>query len=141
MFPVSETYELDQKCHTGGSMQRSPRGGNHVERHVWITGLKWNKANYYRKLHGRPWPGVKRMIKNCHIQNFSIHERKIAGKLYLIAYLEYTGREFDADMKKMAADAETQRWWRETDPCQRPLPDAAAKGKIWADAKEIFYLP
>ena len=43
-------------------------------------------------------------------------------------------------MKKMAADPETQRWWKETDPCQQPLPDAAARGKIWSDAKEVFYL-
>jgi len=63
----------------------------------------------------------------------SIHEREIDGKLYLIAYLEYTGDDFDADMKKMAADPETQRWWKETDPCQSPLPEALAKGKIWAE--------
>ena len=34
------------------------------------------------------------MIKACHIQNFSIHEREIEGKLYLFAYLEYTGARF-----------------------------------------------
>ena len=45
-----------------------------------------------------------------------------------------------ADMKKMAADAETQRWWKETDPCQSPLPDAAAAGKIWGDTKEVYFL-
>jgi hypothetical protein len=38
-------------------------------------------------------------------------------------------------MKKMAADPETQRWWTETDPCQSPFRDAAAKGKIWSDTK------
>lgn len=27
----------------------------------------------------------------------------------------------------MAADSTTQRWWKETDPCQQPLPDAAEK--------------
>jgi hypothetical protein len=43
-------------------------------------------------------------------------------------------------MKKMAADPETQRWWKETDPCQSPLPDAAAKGKIWSDMKEVYHL-
>jgi L-rhamnose mutarotase len=43
-------------------------------------------------------------------------------------------------MKKMAADPETQRWWKETDPCQLPLPDAAATGKIWADTQEVYYL-
>jgi L-rhamnose mutarotase len=117
------------------------RGQKPPQRYVWITGLKPEKAQYYEKLHANPWPGVNKMIKECHIQNFSIHEREIDGKIYLIAYLEYTGEDFDADMKKMAADPETQRWWKETDPCQSPLPDAAAKGKIWADTKEVYFLP
>jgi len=112
-----------------------------TQRYAWVTGLKPEKAEHYRQLHAEPWPGVLKEIKLCHIQNFSIHEREIDGKLYLFAYLEYTGSDFEADMKKMAADPETQRWWKETDPCQLPLPDAAAAGKTWADTKEIFYLP
>jgi L-rhamnose mutarotase len=80
------------------------------------------------------------MIRQCHIRNFSIYKREIEGKLYLFAYLEYTGDDFDADMKKMGADPETQRWWKETDPCQIPFPEAAAKAKIWADTKEIYHL-
>lgn len=110
------------------------------QRYAWVTGLKPDKAQYYRDLHAQPWPGVNQMIKACHIQNFSIHEREIDGKLCLFAYLEYTGKDFAADMKKMAADPETQRWWQETDPCQSPLPEAAAQGKIWADTKEVYYL-
>jgi L-rhamnose mutarotase len=109
-------------------------------RYAWVTGLKAEKAQYYRQLHASPWPGVNRMIKACHIQNFSIHEREINDQLYLFAYLEYTGKDFDADMKRMAADPETQRWWKETDPCQSPLPDAAAQGKVWADTKEVYFL-
>ena len=112
-----------------------------VMRYAWVTGLKPEKAARYEDLHAHPWPAVNAMIKACHIRNFSIHEREIGGKLYLFAYLEYTGRDFDADMKKMAADPETVRWWKETDPCQSPLPDAAARGKIWSDTKEIYYLP
>jgi L-rhamnose mutarotase len=110
-------------------------------RYAWVTGLKPDKAAYYENLHAHPWPGVLKQIKASHIQNFSIHERKIDGKLYLFAYLEYTGTNFDLDLKRMAADPETQRWWHETDPCQLPLPDAAAAGKTWADSKEIFYEP
>ncbi len=110
------------------------------QRYAWVTGLKPEKADYYRQLHAHPWPAVNRTIKDCHIRNFSIHECEIEGKLYLFAYLEYTGRDFDADMKKMAADPETQRWWKETDPCQSPLPPAAAKGKTWADTRELYYL-
>jgi len=110
------------------------------QRYVWVTGLKPEKADYYRQLHAHPWPKVNAMIKQCHIQNFSIHEREINGQLFLFAYLEYTGSDFDADMRRMAADPDTQRWWKETDPCQSPLPDAAAKGKIWADTKELYFL-
>ncbi len=110
-------------------------------RYAWVTGLKPEKADYYRQLHAHPWPAVVKQIKASHIQNYSIYLREIDGKLYLFSYLEYTGKDFDADMKKMAADPETQRWWRETDPCQSPLPEAAAKGKIWADAQEVFFLP
>jgi L-rhamnose mutarotase len=109
-------------------------------RYAWVTGLNPDKAQYYQQLHAQPWPAVNKMIKSCHIQNFSIHLKEIEGKQYLFAYLEYIGRDFDSDMKKMAADPETRRWWKETDPCQLPLPDAAAKGKIWSDTKELYYL-
>lgn len=110
------------------------------QRYAWVTGLKPEKADYYRRLHADPWPSVNKTIKECHIQNFSIHEREIDGKIYLFAYLEYTGSDFAADMKRMAADPETIRWWKQTDPCQSPLPDAAAAGKIWSDTKEIYFL-
>src|SRR5580704_17457319 len=96
------------------------------QRYAWVTGLKPEAAVRYETLHAHPWPGVSKTIKACHIQNFSIHEREINGHLYLFAYLEYTGTNFDADMKRMGDDPETQRWWKETDPCQLPLPDAAA---------------
>lgn len=111
------------------------------QRHAWVTGLKPDKAAHYEDLHAHAWPGVNKTIKACHIQNFSIHECAINGQLYLFAYLEYTGTNFDADMKRMADDPETRRWWKETDPCQLPLPDAAAKGKIWSDTKEVYFLP
>lgn len=112
----------------------------HVTRYAWVTGLKPEKIERYEYLHSHPWPTVSKMIKDCHIQNYSIYEREIDGKTYLFSYLEYTGTDFAADMKRMAADPETQRWWKETDPCQQPLPDAAAKGKIWSDAREVFHL-
>lgn len=111
-----------------------------IQRHAWVTGLKPNKADYYRKLHANPWPSVNAKIKECNIRNFSIYEREIEGKTYLFAYLEYTGKDFAADMKKMGDDSETQRWWKETDPCQSPLPDSLKAGKIWSDTKELYHL-
>ena len=111
-----------------------------LKRFGWVTGLRSEKSAYYKDLHAHPRPAVNRMIKECNIQNFSIYAKKIEGKEYLFAYLEYTGKDFAADMKKMAADPATVAWWKETDPCQSPLPDARAKGKIWADAVEVYHL-
>jgi len=36
----------------------------------------------------------------------------------LLAYFEYTGGDYEADMKKMAEDPITQKRWAETNPCQ-----------------------
>ena len=128
---------LPALCLLSGCVSPPPAPVSH---YAWVTGLKPEAAARYEGLHAHPWPSVNRMIKACHIQNFSIHEREIEGRLYLFAYLEYAGTNFDADMQRMAADPETQRWWKETDPCQLPLPDAAAKGKIWSDTNEVYYL-
>jgi len=107
----------------------------------WVTGLRPEKANYYRQLHAHPWPSVLKEIKACHIQNFSIHEREIDGKLYLFAYLEYTGSDFDADSETYGrGPRNTTLVERDRFPAQSPLPEAAAAKKIWADTKEIFYL-
>jgi L-rhamnose mutarotase len=109
-------------------------------RYAWVTGLKPDKAEYYKQLHAQPWPSVIKQLKAVHVRNYSIYLREIEGKYYLFSYLEYTGHDFPADMARMAADPQTQRWWKETDPCQAPLPDAAAKGKIWSDATEVFHM-
>lgn len=110
-----------------------------VKRYASITGVKAEKLEYYKKLHGDAWPSVLRKIKECHIQNYSIFLKEVDGRHYLFSYFEYTGADFNADMQRMAADPETQRWWKETDPCQMPLPDARAKGAVWSDMEEVFH--
>jgi L-rhamnose mutarotase len=123
-------------------MQHSSATENVKKRSVrygMVTGLKGEKLNYYVTLHNRPWAAVLSKLKECNIENYSIYLQKITDKYYLFSYFEYTGTDFDADMKKMAADTATQRWWRETDPCQLPLPEAVAKKQIWTKMKEVFY--
>ena len=109
-----------------------------VERHGWVTGLKPEKAATYRKLHANPWPAVNAMLKECHIRNFSIYEREIGGKTYLFAYLEYTGSNFDADMKKMAASEAMRKWWDIMEPMQDPIP-TRQPGEWWARMDEVFH--
>lgn len=110
-----------------------------VQRFGMVTGLKPEKMDYYKQLHAAAWPAVLKKIKECNIQNYSIYLKEIDGKPYLFSYFEYTGTDFDADMKKMAADTTTQRWWKETDPCQQPLPEALEKHQIWTNMEEVFH--
>lgn len=110
-----------------------------VKRYGSITGLKPEKLAYYKELHAKAWPGVLKKIKECNIQNYSIYLQKVEEQYFLFSYFEYTGKDFNEDMKKMAADTTTQRWWNETAPCQQPLPEAAAKGDTWTTMEEVFH--
>ncbi|MEW6071379.1 MAG: L-rhamnose mutarotase [Planctomycetota bacterium] len=108
-------------------------------RYAMVIGLKPDRVARYEELHAQPWPGVLERISACHIQNYSIHLVELEeGKHYLFGYFEYTGDDFAADMARMAEDAETKRWWKETDPCQQPIP-TAAPGEWWSPMKEVFY--
>jgi len=110
-----------------------------VQRFGMVIMLKPEKIDYYRKLHAAVWPGVLRKIKDCHILNYSIYLKEIEpGKHYLFSYFEYTGADFEADMAKMAADPETQRWWKETDPCQSAIPLRGEK-EWWSRMAEVFH--
>lgn len=110
-----------------------------VKRFGSVTGLKPDQIAYYKKLHAAVWPGVQRKITECNIHNYSIYLKEIDHKFYLFSYFEYTGKDFEADMKKMASDTTTQRWWKETAPTQIPLPDAAAKKETWSSMEEVFH--
>ncbi len=106
-----------------------------VQRHGWVIKVKPEKLDEYKKLHANPWPGINKMIKECNIRNYSIYYRD--G--YLFSYLEYTGDDWDADMKKMAADSLTNEWWKLTDPCQEPV-ESAREGEWWVSMEEVYHL-
>jgi L-rhamnose mutarotase len=110
-----------------------------VRRFGMVTGIRQDKIEYYKKLHASAWPAVLNKIKECNIQNYSIYLQKINDKYFLFSYFEYTGDNFEMDMKKMAADSTTQKWWKETDPTQMPLPQATAKKQIWTEMEEVFH--
>jgi L-rhamnose mutarotase len=111
-----------------------------MKRYGMVIGLRAEKIEEYKKLHTAAWPDVLRMIKQCHIQNYSIYLRQLDdGRHYLFSYFEYTGSDFAADMAKMAADPTTQKWWALCIPCQQPL-ENRAEGEWWANAEEVFHL-
>ncbi len=105
----------------------------HVRRFGQIIKVKPEKLEYYKELHAHPWPCVLEKIREANIRNYSIY---IQDTL-LFAYFEYVGDNFEADMQRIAADTCTQRWWRETDPCQSTL-DPTGKS-WWLNMKEVFH--
>ena len=106
-----------------------------VMRKGWVIRVKPGKLEEYKELHAHVWPGVLKKLREVHVQNYTIFYRD--GLLF--SYLEYTGDDFDADMKKMAADSLTQEWWKLTDPCQQPV-ETAGEGVKWADMEEVFHM-
>ena len=63
-----------------------------MKRYGSIIEVKKDKLNEYVSLHKNVWPGVLNMIKQCHIQNYSIYLTKLPdGKYYLFSYFEYVG--------------------------------------------------
>jgi len=118
----------------------SAEKGEKAQRYGMVIGLKPEKLKYYNELHADPWAGVNKALKEANIRNYSIYLTQFDdGKWYLFAYFEYTGDDFEADMRKMAADAEMKRWWKETDPCQAPL-NNRGKGKWWKTMEEVYHL-
>ena len=110
-----------------------------MQRYGMVIGLRAEKLQEYKRLHAAVWPDVLKMIAECNIRNFSIYLRKLPdGKHYLFSYFEYTGKDFTADMAKMAADRVTQEWWSVCQPCQDPLPDRA-ENEWWAAMEEVFH--
>jgi L-rhamnose mutarotase len=109
-----------------------------MKRYGSVIGVRASKIKEYKRLHAAVWPAVLQMIKQCHIRNYSIYLRRIAGRYYLFSYSEYTGKNFKADMAQMAADPTTQKWWSVCTPCQQPLRDRQ-KDEWWAGMEEVFH--
>ena len=109
-----------------------------VKRFGSVIGLNKEQETYYRQLHAEVWDGVINRIKASHIRNYSIYITEIEGKYYLFSYFEYTGDDYESDMKAMADDESTKRWWKETDPCQFPLPNRKERDQ-WSLMEMVFF--
>ncbi|MBS1748489.1 MAG: L-rhamnose mutarotase [Bacteroidetes bacterium] len=105
-----------------------------VQRYGSVIKVKSEKLEQYKKLHATVWPDVLAMIKQCNIRNYTIYHKDNL----LFSYFEYIGDDYASDMKKMAADPLTQKWWDVCKPCQEPL-ESRAVGEWWADMEEIFH--
>ena len=120
-----------------------PAGCNRLlkkpQRYGMVVGVKTEGIEEYKRLHANTWPGVLKMIRKCHMHNFSIYLAELEkDQFYLFGYFEYYGNDYDADMAKMAADPTTKDWWSHTEPLQVPIP-TRKEGEWWHFAEEVFY--
>jgi L-rhamnose mutarotase len=110
-----------------------------MKRYGSVIGLRPEKLEEYKQLHAAVWPDVLKMIRQCHIRNFSIYLRQLDdGQHYLFSYFEYHGSDFTADMAILAADPVTQKWWAVCKPCQQPLANRSAE-EWWSNMEEVFH--
>jgi L-rhamnose mutarotase len=103
-----------------------------IKRFGQLAVLKSDKIEEYEQLHLTVWPGVLKILKKCHLQNYSIY--RVEDELF--AYFEYTGSDYAGDMAKIAADPTTQLWWTYTHPCFLHKKENV----FFLDMKEIFHL-
>ncbi|KAF8162772.1 rhamnose mutarotase [Crassisporium funariophilum] len=112
----------------------------HSKRVCQLIKLKPTAVDEYIKIHAQVWPGVLAAIERAHMIDYSIHH--FPPLQLLIATFKYTGDDFDADMKKVAEDPETQRWWKLTDGMQESFVEGAeGSGRDvpwWITVPEVF---
>jgi L-rhamnose mutarotase len=107
-----------------------------MQRYGSVMGIKPEKLAEYKALHAAVWPAVLQQIRSSHIRNYTIYLREPENLLF--SHFEYHGTDFAADMARMAADPETQRWWAVCGPCQAPLA-TRQPGEHWAAMEEVFH--
>ena len=107
-----------------------------VKRIGMVIRLKPEKVAEYKRLHEDAHPGVRDLLRQANIRNFSIFLRQLDdGQYYLFGYYEYTGADYDADMAKLAAEPRHKEWLATAGPMQSPI-----KGETtWAMMEEVYY--
>lgn len=107
-----------------------------MKRMGMVIGIKPEKIEEYKRLHGDVWAAVLDRIAQSNIRNYTIFLNERDHLLF--GYWEYHGTDFAADMAKMARDPQTRAWWTLTDPCQQPLA-SRGDGEQWSMMDEVFH--
>lgn len=107
-----------------------------MQRMGMVIGIVPSKIDEYKKLHDNCWPEIREGLSNANITNYSIFLREPENLLF--SYWEYTGNNFEKDMKSIKAQAVTKRWWALCGPCQMPL-DSREAHEHWAMMELVFF--
>ena len=89
----------------------------------------------YTRVHADGHPGVRDLLAKWGLHNFSIFMQAVAGRHLLFLYAEYTGDDYERDMRGLAAEPRDAEWHRLCDPMQISL--HAAGG--WQPMQCVYY--
>ena len=100
-----------------------------------VIELRPECAAEYTRVHADNHAGVRDLLSKHGLTNFSIFMREVHGKLLLFLYGEYTGADFEGDMRRLGAEERDQEWHRLCDPMQVSVSGAAG----WTDMECVYY--
>lgn len=108
-----------------------------MQRMGMMIGIRPEKIAEYKHLHANVWPEILQGLSAANVKNYSIFLREPENVMF--GYWEYHGADFAADMRKIAEQEVTKRWWAVCTPCQVAL-DSRAAGEWWAMMELVFHL-
>jgi L-rhamnose mutarotase len=132
--PLSIGVVIVLTLSTHGEQPKSAQHG--MKRVGMVIGIKPEFLEEYKRLHAAGNPGVRDLLGKYHMHDFSIFLQKMPdGKWYEFGYYEYTGKDFDADMAKLAKEPRNIAWLKVCDPMQVPLPGATG----WTEMEQVYF--
>jgi L-rhamnose mutarotase len=109
-----------------------------VKRVGMVIRLKAKMIEEYKRIHADDHAGVRDLLQKYNMRNFSIFLHQLEdGNYYEFGYYEYTGNNFEEDMKLLAAEPRNKAWLEICEPMQIPLEGAES----WTVMERIYYNP
>ena len=101
-----------------------------------VIKIKPEFIDEYKKLHADDNPGVRDLLTEANMQNFSIFLQQLDdGNWYEFGYYEYTGENLEADMAKLGKHPRNIEWLEICDPMQIPLEGYDG----WAEMEQVYF--
>ena len=104
------------------------------KRSAMVTRVKPEKEAEYRLLHQSTWPGTVDRMTRMEYHDFSIFLVELGDEIYEMFYVEFVGADAGKDKMGSVAEPAYERWVKQTDACQKPLPDADG---IWSAMEKV----
>ena len=103
-----------------------------------VIKLKEESLAEYKKLHADGTTGVRDLLMKYNLHNFSIFLTRLEdGNYYEFGYYEYTGEDFDRDMRALSEEPRNIEWLKICDPMQEPIGEA----KGWKEMETVYFNP